>query len=171
MEGVKTEAQEIQHIADKYCVGAGLDVGCGERKIVKEAVGIDFVSQYGIKGHPITQADFHGGWEDYFNIKKPQELDYIFSSHLIEDFDNAYDILDRWSESVKQGGYIVLYLPIEEAFKAHCHATGQLYNPHHKQNWKGYQDFIDNMTNENLQLVEGFDGPGPYSFYVVLEKK
>lgn len=170
MEGVKTEAQEIQHVADKYCVGTGLDIGCGERKIVKEATGIDFVNQYGIKGHPFTQADFHGGWEDYFDIKKPSDLDYIFSSHLIEDFDNAYDILDRWVEPIKLGGHIILYLPIEHRFKAHCQETGQLYNPHHKQHWTGYQDFLQKMTDDKLNFIEGQDGPGIYSFYVVLQK-
>ena len=170
MEGVKTEAQEIQGIADRYCVGNGLDLGCGERKIVADAVGVDFMTQYAIAGHPVTQADFHGGWADYFNSEKPADLDYIFSSHLIEDFDNAYQILDHWVEAIKPGGHIVLYLPIERKFKDHCHATGQLYNPHHKQNWTGYKDFMDKLTNDKVNLTEGYDGPGIYSFYVVLQK-
>jgi predicted SAM-dependent methyltransferase len=165
-----TEAQQIQEIANKYCVGKGLDVGCGERKIVSNAIGVDFITQYDIKDHPKTQADFHGGWQQYFDTQKPENLDFIFSSHLIEDFDNAYEILDRWIEAMKPGGYITLYLPVEQKFKQHCYDTGQHYNPHHKQDWKGYEDFMSQLTNNKVSLVEGTDVSGTYSFYVVLKR-
>lgn len=168
--GQNSEGSDIRDIALKYAEGTGLDIGCGREKIFPFATGIDFKTQGDLEGLPTTQADFHGGWEEYFETEVPNSLDYIFSSHLLEDFDNAYVILDHWVNAIKPGGHIILYLPIEEKFKAHCAKTGQPYNPDHKQNWLGYKDFLDNMNIDSITCVEGADGPGIYSFYVVLRK-
>lgn len=168
--GQYSEGSDIREIASEYLKGNGLDLGCGREKILPSAIGVDYVTQGNLKGLPETQADFHGGWHDYFNEHKPKDLDYIFSSHLLEDFDMAYHILDHWIDAVKSGGYIILYLPIEQVFKTHCETTGQPYNPDHKQDWKGYEDFYARLHNDKVNMIDGDDGPGIYSFYIILKK-
>ena len=58
-------------------------------------------------------------------------LDFIFSSHLLEDLPDTEGILREWMRCLKPGGRLVLYCPDEQAFRKHCDATGQPRNPHH----------------------------------------
>lgn len=39
------------------------------------------------------------------------EIDYIFSSHCLEHLDNWVDILDHWTNKLRGGGVMFLYLP------------------------------------------------------------
>jgi len=83
-------------------------------------------------------------------------------------------VLRAWVEAVKPGGYLILYLPMEELFKQHCEATGQTYNKHHHQNWQSAEDFLAQLPSwfsEQMECVEASGVIGVYSFYVVLKKR
>ena len=170
------ESFYVREIAKKYLVGKGLDVGCGAEKVLPDAIGIDLEVQYGIPGHPKTAADEIGMWFECARKYPPASLDYIFSSHLLEDFsdlDFSWHFLTMLT-CIKRGGHLMLYLPVEDEFKAHCAETGQVYNNHHEQNWHGVTDFLNTLKRMHfapmVELVESGHGPGPYSFYVVLRK-
>ncbi len=89
-------AQFILPFAQKFCTGAGYDIGyCKEEWKLPGAIGID-------------KAD--GTGYDANNLPTVQ-VDYIFSSHCLEHVDDWVATLDHWLSRIKQGGTLFLYLP------------------------------------------------------------
>ncbi len=84
--------QYVAPIAKKFCVGSGLDVGCGD---------------YPLPGaHPIDRTN--GG--DAMKLPEGQ-FDYVFSSHCLEHLSNPVAALEHWKTRIKPGGVLFLYLP------------------------------------------------------------
>jgi len=88
----------------KWCHGHGADLGCGDNKIHKDAVGLDVHNANAVD----VIADIF--CELPFN---DNELDYIFSSHALEDApsEDVPDILKRWIKKLRCGGLLTLYMP------------------------------------------------------------
>lgn len=172
-----SEASKIRDKIIVYCEGKGVDIGCGQKKIKPDAVGVDFNEQYNHKDHPKTDSDFKGGFDAFFKMcseKKREPFDYIFSSHLLEDYDKPADIIKRWIPWVKPGGYIISVLPIEEVYRG----VTSNKNEAHKRWWKGSEEFLTHLLEEDVMKgMECVDSSmnsepvGGYSFYVVLRKK
>jgi predicted SAM-dependent methyltransferase len=62
-------------------------------------------------------------------------LDYIYSSHLLEDFSygDLIPLINEWRRCLKPGGLLIINCPDQQKFLAHCAATGQGTNPYHKE--------------------------------------
>jgi ubiquinone/menaquinone biosynthesis C-methylase UbiE len=58
-------------------------------------------------------------------------LDFVFSSHLLEDFFDVGAVLAEWLRVLKPGGRLIIFCPDEQIYRRHCAATGQTYNTHH----------------------------------------
>lgn len=92
-------AQYIFPFATKVCTGNGLDIGCNrENWKLPGAKGVDPVinKQYDAFHLPLSP---YGKW------------DYIFSSHCLEHLTEWERALKRWTEAIKVGGILFLYLP------------------------------------------------------------
>jgi len=172
--GHTSETSWARPFVRHLCIGYGLDIGCGIEKIVPEAIGVDFDRQYDITVHPRTISDTHCGWEAYLSTIADDSVDYIYSSHLLEDYKEIGSVLLEWIRVIKRGGSLILYLPVEDQFKEHCDRTGQMYNFAHHQNWKNAEDFWHGLSEEireKLVLGEHEDGIGGYSFLIVARKR
>ena len=106
--GEPAESEKIYCMIEKFVKDKnGLDIGCGGWKII---------GSQGIDIRPGV-ADFVGdvskGIANVIKYKKKIEYDYIFSSHLLEDFDepNQYKLLLDWIGHIKEGGKLILYVP------------------------------------------------------------
>lgn len=110
--------QYIRPFAEKWCVGRGLDVGCG-KYILPGAIGID----------PNRTAD-----KVHHAMNLPEgEYDYIFSSHCLEHLDDGFEVLKYWTGFIKKGGILFLYLPHpfnEEWLPEHTKGHKRLYYPY-----------------------------------------
>jgi SAM-dependent methyltransferase len=81
--------------AKHFCKGIGIDVGCNrEEWKFPGAIAIDPA----INGF------------DALNFPH-RDLDYVFSSHCLEHIPNWVAVLDYWTDSLKKGGVLFLYLP------------------------------------------------------------
>ena len=58
-------------------------------------------------------------------------LDFVFSSHLLEDFVDVKAAVAEWLRVLKPGGRLIIFCPDEQVYRKHCAATGQPYNEHH----------------------------------------
>lgn len=90
----------------------GLDLGCGAKKI-PGSIGVDFRNgpQVDVVGD-VSKRDFITSFDEKF--------DYVFSSHLIEDYPpiHAYEICAMWvNYLLKDGGLFILYVPQKGAYK------------------------------------------------------
>ena len=162
-----SETAKVRPYVLKYCLGRGVDIGCGIEKIKPEAIGVDFAVQYNIDDHPVTAADFTEGFEKFFEQRYKNEFDFIFSSHLLEDYSNFVEVLLFWSQYVNPHGYIVLVLPVEELYRK----KGENCNARHVNNFASSLHFFSLLPENAFTLVDCSDSPiGEYSFYVVLKK-
>ena len=170
-----TETAGVREYVLPYCQGRGVDIGCGQCKVVPSAIGFDFATEYNIARHPVTDADVIGKWEETLAQALDLPVDYIYSSHLLEDYADIEPPLRAWVGAVRPGGYLILTLPIEQAFLSWCAETGQLTNPGHKQDWGGAADFVDELPGwflgqMSLELALDSIGHGGYSFVVIFRK-
>lgn len=115
-----------------FCTGVGLDMGFGGDPITPQALTFDLPRPY----TQVGQAAQHlRGDARRLPFLCDSAFDYVYSSHLIEDFvyDEQLDLILEWRRILKPGGLLVLYCPDEPVFAAHCRATGQGYNLAHKE--------------------------------------
>jgi predicted SAM-dependent methyltransferase len=112
-----------------YCTGFGVDLGFGGDPITPHAVRVDFGTPYTAVGAQPVQL---GGDCSRLHWFRDGVLDFVYSSHVLEDFDDTEAVLREWIRVLKPGGRLVLFCPDEQRFRAHCARTGQSYNPHHK---------------------------------------
>lgn len=125
--GEPTESQKIYCMIRKYTEGKkGIDIGCGGWKII-DSIGIDIRPGVADIVDDITK----GIQRIFIDAKKKTKLrrgfDYIFSSHLLEDFAPVEQLrlLNDWINHLKTGGHLILYLPEKGVYKgcnvAHKH--------------------------------------------------
>ena len=111
-----------------YCAGNGLDLGPGGDPISPAAVRGDLPSPY-VSGGP-SPVQLAGSADDLYWFKDAC-LDYVFSSHLLEDFPDTEGVLREWLRVLKPGGRLVICCPDEQLYRAYCERTGQPTNFHH----------------------------------------
>jgi len=165
-----SETDRARAVLAPYCQGRGLDIGCGQSKITPDAIGVDFPWEYNVEKHPHTIADLIGRWEDVLPKFRDGALDYVYSSHLLEDYADIAAPLAEWLRVIRPGGNLVLLLPIESALREWCARHRNPGNPAHRQNWAGPVQFLGALPPEiNCQTRPIFSAHvPPYSFAVAL---
>lgn len=154
-----------------FCKGFGIDMGFGGSAIVPEALTFDMPKGYcpSFEGHKqILRGDCRN-----LSFFCDEVCDYIYSSHLLEDFSYSelVPILREWRRILKKDGLLITNCPDQQKFLAHCKKTGQPLNLAHKE-----QDFslhnFKKIANQVGKWEEVFVEPsaGAYSFYLVLKK-
>jgi predicted SAM-dependent methyltransferase len=167
----ESETSRSKHLLEKYCVGIGMDVGYGGQKITESAWAFDMPQPYTNVGGDAQQLR---GDCRRFDFICDNALDYIYSSHVLEDFryNELIDIIKEWRRILKPNGFIVTNCPNQQVFLAHCAATGQGTNDAHKE-----QDFSLLNFNEKVLKFTGdwetvfeYDNFKPYSWLQVIKK-
>ena len=109
-------------------MGFGLDLGFGGDPIVPHAIGVDLPAPYTEVGRCPVQL---GGDATRLVWFADGTMDFVFSSHLLEDFHDVGAVLREWLRVLRPGGRLILFCPDERVYRRHCAATGQPYNDHH----------------------------------------
>jgi predicted SAM-dependent methyltransferase len=82
--------------AKNVCKGKGYDVGCMKK-------------EWALPGSIPIDLSFD---DNYNALNLPEKnVDYIFSSHCLEHILDWVSVLDYWTDMIKDGGVIFLYLP------------------------------------------------------------
>ncbi|MFO0959085.1 MAG: methyltransferase domain-containing protein [Isosphaeraceae bacterium] len=111
-----------------FCTGYGVDLGPGGDPIVPHAIRVDLPQPYSHVGSLPVQL---GGAAENLYWFRDGVLDFVFSSHLLEDYGDTESVLREWLRVLKPGGKLILFCPDEQIYRRHCDATGQPYNVHH----------------------------------------
>lgn len=165
-----SETNAARHLLAPFCIGDGIDLGCGHSKITPSAIAMDQPQGYTRVGEDPIQ--LHG---DATNLHwfRDGVLDFVYSSHLLEDFtlEQTVPVLKEWVRVLKPGGKMVLLLPDEPIYRKHCDTTGQPYNLAHKISYFGI-DYLRGCIFQVPNLKETYYSGiiNTYSFAVVLEK-
>jgi SAM-dependent methyltransferase len=130
--------REFKYIRE-YVKGKGLDIGCGTNRLDSNVFAID---QQGNKKY--AHADYVKDCHD-LEISETVEfkgqvlafndnsLDFIFSSHCLEDFEDIPVVFMNWWKKLKHNGYMILLLPDMEGGR-YPKCEDRHGNPSHRTN-------------------------------------
>lgn len=158
------ESRKIVWEVAPYLRGRGLDIGAGDFKVLPHAISVDNMNhaQFGFSVRPDVMAN-----ADDLSVFASQSLDFVYSSHTLEHIEDTGKTLREWWRVVKQGGYLILYLPHKEFYPN----IGQIgANPDHKHDFLP-EDVIEKMP-DGWDLIEKQDRnyDQEYSFLLVFKK-
>ena len=158
MMGYSNEAEKILPKIEKYLTGKILDIGCGERKVVPYAEGVDIRPLDGV-GHVMKITP-------QMEMAFTDRYETVFSSHCLEHVVDDTGVLRAWIQLVKPGGHLVLYLPDAKHYDNRENIEHfQSYEYEVFMRW--FKESFPNMT----VVEEGPDvGDDKYSFYLVAQK-
>lgn len=159
----------------RACGPNGLDLGAGGDPILPTSIAVDRAETDGQRAHVGKSPTHLVG--DVANLHWFRDgcLDYVYSSHTLEDAVDPVAWLQEWLRVIRPGGHLVLFLPDQAKYVAYCEAYGQLPNQAHK-----YADFSLKFVKEKLATLgyeqrdvvfEAWPFKGnPYSFALVIRK-
>jgi predicted SAM-dependent methyltransferase len=169
---MSSETDTSRDLLAPYCVGIGMDVGYGGNKVVPEAWAFDLPQPYTSVGDDRQQ--LRGDCRS-FPFLCDNALDYIYSSHVLEDFtySDLVSIVGEWRRVLKPGGVMVTNCPDQQRFLAHCSATGQGINEAHKEPDFSLQNFKSRVLAFTGEWEVTFEQDffGNYSWLLVVRKK
>ena len=153
-----------------YCTGCGVDIGYGGDPIIPSAITVDVPSPYKLVG--AAPLNLPGDARDLYWFRD-ETLDYVFSSHLLEDFkkDETRHVMLEWLRVLKVGGRLVIYCPDEKVYSEHCRRTGQEYNKAHSIP-EFSLDYLKGIVADiaNVEVLHEAPHVDTYSFELVLKK-
>ena len=140
-----SETSKVRHWVLPYCTGKGCDVGFGGDKIMKvNCDGIDFAQPYTYTGKDKVDIAC-----DVINNEIPvpdNKYDYVYTSHLIEDFVDTKDALKKFIRILKSGGNLILVFPDQPKYEVYCKEMGVPMNPYHIHADMGYNLMLTRMN-------------------------
>jgi hypothetical protein len=178
-EGIypKSETSKFRNLTAPFCSGVGLDIGAGGDPVVKTAISVDLPGGAYCPplGPGIVQIPCDARHvQKYFRLLA---LDYIYSSHLLEDFapQQWQGTVLNWCDLIRPGGYLVILVPEVELWRRAL-ARGQPPNLNHKHEFKFLEltDFFskdDNLRTTWSIVTETIPDPNDYSILFVARRR
>lgn len=167
-----SETQTCREILAPYCFGNGLDLGFGGDPILPSSICIDRAEDHVGRSKRENPAPTHiigNIWElEWF---RDGSLDYVFSSHALEDAEDTRAVLVEWMRVLRPGGYLVLFLPDQKTYEEDCRKRH--YPPNKAHIHADFSlEFVKARLPASSEVVfEQWPFPGnPYSFAVVAKK-
>jgi predicted SAM-dependent methyltransferase len=164
-----SETSKCRNRLIKYCQGYGLDLGYGGDIITPTAITVDLPKPYTDVGcHPLNL----GGDARNLYWFRDNVLDYVYSSHLLEDFEDTESALREWLRVLKPCGHLVIFCPDEQIFRRYCAITGHPYNPSHKIENFSLAYLKNILLNKigNVEIIHETFLIDNYSFELVAKK-
>jgi SAM-dependent methyltransferase len=102
-----------------FCVGRGLDVGCGQEKVTPECIGVDLLARgelgkYGVVEGRASVADLQASG-DNLPMFADGELDFVVARHNLEHYVDVVKTLEEWRRVLRAGGHLAVVAPDERA--------------------------------------------------------
>ena len=164
----KSETSKVRKSLDIFCKGNGIDIGFGGDPIVKSAITVDLEFPYAkYENNPLHLK----GSGDNLYWFKDGVLDYVYSSHLLEDFEDTKEVLVEWLRVIKVGGKVILFLPDEQIYRKYCYANGKIPNQNHIHEYFSLNYIKNILSNrDDIKIVHEVKVSNIYSFELVIEK-
>lgn len=109
------EAEKVIWELVPYTRGLGVDLGCGGAKAYAHFIGVDNLTDTKLFGTPM-QPDVVVKTCEKLKLFASGELDFVFSSHLLEHINDYKAALKEWWRLVRPEGHLVLYLPHKDLY-------------------------------------------------------
>ena len=173
----RSETQKYRLLTAPFCLGSGIDIASQGDPVVPWAWSFDLPDiaflYYNSGNKPQGPIPLRGYADRTLPISSAS-LDFVYSSHLLEDFEEHRwnSILTEWSRVIKPGGYLIVVVPERGLWKAALD-KGQPPNCSHR-----YEPLLGDLSRHaheigglivvQERLTNLFDGD--YSILFVAEK-
>jgi len=158
------EVRKCRHRVVSFLTGHGLDLGCGTEKICETAIGIDIVKT------PAVDICLDLSASDALSIFSDCSMDYVFSSHCLEDFVATAGTIKEWWRLVKPSGYLILYGP-DPNFYPRIGTAGANVEHEHDLYWQQVWNIIKNFGNAKLIHASRHNESNEYSWLLIVQKR
>lgn len=171
---MSSETTKWRHLTAPYVKGNGVDIGSGGDPVQRWAIQVDLPScayQSYNQSEPRFPIQWRGDCRDL--PFKDETLDFVYSSHLIEDFSaqEQMSLLLRWSVLLKRGGYLVIMAPDRERWLKAL-AAGQPPNcAHVHEISKGELTEMANRIGRLTVIQDDFVDAKDYSILFIARKE
>lgn len=169
----KSETSKYRDITVPWLIGSGCDIGCGNDPVLPRAICVDTDRESWDRytsGEPYPE-NIHLPTGALSLPFKDASLDWVYSSHLLEDFEDWTPLLREWSRVIKPGGVMVILMPDRWLWKAAVEA-GQPPNCAHRHEaiegeltFHGLTVGLEPLIDQRTKLF-----PGDYSILYVGRK-
>lgn len=151
--GYQSETAKQRQHTEKYCTGCGLDVASQGDPVVPWAWQLDLPKdqfEHYSSGKPYPPIQLSG---DAARLPvNDNSLDFLYSSHLLEDYADWLPILTEWVRVIKPGGNLVILLPDRELWLA---ALRRGQPPNYAHQHEAYVGELSNYAEAlNLEVLE-----------------
>jgi len=169
-----SETSKYRHLTAPYCQGNGVDIGSGGDPVVPWAIQLDLPDKEYQKYHSgqviPRQIQWRGSCIEL--PFKDSVLDFVYSSHLIEDFTDWDQLLIEWLRVLKPEGHLVILAPDKDLWGGALQ-RGQPANRAHK-----HEAYPGEFTEcvQRIALVKVIEDrrtccfPGDYTILFVAQK-
>lgn len=164
-----SETSKCRESLGPFCQGNGIDIGFGGDPIVPHAICMDLPNSYA--KYQANPQHLHGDARD-LSWFQSESMDFVYSSHVLEDFPDTKAVFAEWFRVLRPGGRMILFLPDEQVYRAHCYANNKPPNKHHVHDFfgEGYmKDIIKDFPD--ARIIHYKFPVGIYSFEMVIEKQ
>lgn len=166
-----SETSKVRSMVLPYCEGRGCDVGFGGDKVVKtDCDGIDYPQPYAYAGNDKVDIACDVIKEE---IPVPDNTyDYVYTSHLIEDFADTSDALKKFIRILRPGGHLILVFPDQPMYEKYCKEINLPMNPYHVHADMGYDYMkrqLDSLTGIRYREVFSSNCAIDYNVVMVLQ--
>jgi len=166
-----SETSKVRSMVLSYCKGKGCDVGFGGDKVVKtDCDGIDYPQPYANAGNDKVDIAC-----DVIKQEIPvpdNTYDYVYTSHLIEDFADTSDALKKFVRILRPGGYLILVFPDQPKYEKYCEEINLPMNPYHVHADMGYDYMkrqLDNLPGIHYREVFSSNCAIDYNVVMVVQ--
>lgn len=170
------EVSKWRSLIIPFAVGDGIDVGYGGFSLSLRSINIDLPNKY---SHGSDPQHLKGDARNLFWFNN-EVLDYVFSSHVLEDFGSEEKglVLREWWRVIKPSGHLILLLPDEKRYRECCLKAGSGRNSNHKDPEFGLRKCLELvielpgvMIIKKQELFTLPDREMDYNFLIVARKK
>lgn len=108
-----SETSKYRHLTVPYCVGLGVDIASQGDAVTPTAISFDLPPDefaHYCSGHPAKGIIHLRGHAEKLPFDNDC-LDYVYSSHLLEDYADWWPCLIEWTRVLKPGGTLIILVP------------------------------------------------------------
>lgn len=108
-----SETSKYRHLTSPYCKGAGVDIASQGDAVVPWAISFDLPEKEFLKyssGHP-PKGPIHLRGHATKLPFDTASLDFVYCSHLLEDFLDWVPVIKEWTRCVGMYGHIIILIP------------------------------------------------------------
>jgi len=141
-----------------------LELGCGDKKTVPHAIGIDMVvagtSIPGLDPSRISRADIVGDVSQKLPVT---DADTIVARHILEHIVPTVEVLRNWKDSLKHGGRLIIAVPNQNI----CDSIPMNHQHRHAFTPKSLNDQMELLGFKTVDILDPDNG---VSFVGIWEK-